>query len=153
MAIYTIGHSTHTQDEFIEILKAYDIELLVDVRSLPGSNYVPHFNQDNMKKWLKESGIVYQHAIDLGGRRNKQKEIDYQLVEGWRNTSFKNYVAFTLSTNYRNALSQLEKETKNLVLMCSEAEPWRCHRLLIANNLVKDKIDVSHIMSKTKTLE
>ena len=76
MDMYTIGHSTHTQEEFISLLKDYDIEVLVDVRSYPGSKYVPQFNQENMEKWLPENDIKYIHMPELGGRRNKNKEID-----------------------------------------------------------------------------
>lgn len=81
MAIYTIGHSTHTQDEFIEILKAYDIELLVDVRSLPGSNYVPHFNQDNMKKWLKKVVLCISMRLILVEDAISKKKL---IINLWR---------------------------------------------------------------------
>ena len=90
MDIYTIGHSTHSSDEFSSLLKSYDIEALVDVRSYPGSNHMPQFNKENIEKWLPESGISYLHMPSLGGRRKKNHEIDESLVNGWRNTSFQN---------------------------------------------------------------
>ena len=81
MDIYTIGHSTHSQEEFIEILKTYDIELVVDIRSYPGSKYVPHFNKENMEVWMPDSGIKYIHMKELGGRRKAAKGIDMHFID------------------------------------------------------------------------
>ena len=74
MEIYTIGHSTHTEKEFSTLLKKYKIELLIDVRSFPGSKYVPQFNKENMEIWLPKEDIKYLHITELGGRRNKNNE-------------------------------------------------------------------------------
>lgn len=155
MTYYTIGHSTHTEAEFIDILKVYKIEVVVDVRTLAGSNYVPQFNQEKMQKWLAKANIDYYHAKGLGGLRNKQKEVAYKLVDGWRNNSFRNYAAYTLTEDYKNALDKVVEKFKNqqIVLMCSEALPWQCHRLLISDSLVYRKHLVKHIMSKDKTIK
>ena len=61
MQIYTIGHSTHTKEEFISLLEAYHIQTLVDVRSYPGSRHVPQFNKEDMEKWVSEAGVKYIH--------------------------------------------------------------------------------------------
>ena len=125
MDIYTIGHSTHSIEEFISLLKTYEIELLVDVRSYPGSNYMPQFNKENMEKWVPENGIEYMHMPSLGGRRKKNHDIDESLVDGWRNTSFQNYAAYSLTKEYEEALGELislEKE-KRVCYMCSESVP------------------------------
>lgn len=148
MNIFTIGHSTHSKLEFLAILKTYDIERLVDVRSYPGSRYMPHFNQENMKQWLPESNIEYFHMPDLGGRRRKNKEIDESIVAGWRHVSFRNYAAYALSNKYDLALDkliQLAKE-KRVCYMCAESVPWRCHRSIISNNLVLKGWTVHHII-------
>lgn len=154
MDIYTIGHSTHSIEEFLSLLKAYGIEELVDVRSYPGSRRLPHFNKENMEKWVSENGIVYTHMPGLGGRRKKNPEIDPALVAGWRNTSFQNYAAYSLTEEYEQALQDLialEKE-KRVCYMCSESVPWRCHRLLVSNNLTLKGLTVHHIMTEKKTI-
>ena len=155
MKAYTIGHSTHTEEEFIALLKLFKIDLLVDVRSLPGSNYVPQFNKENMELCLPESGIEYLHMPILGGRRNKNKLIDQALVSGWRNTSFKNYAGYTLTPEYQKGIDVLKDliKTHTVCLMCSESVPWRCHRIIISNTLVTQSVEVEHIISEKNTIK
>ena len=154
MDIYTIGHSTHSREEFSSMLQSYDIECLVDVRSYPGSNYMPQFNKENMEKWVPESGMVYLHMPSLGGRRKKNHEIDEQLVNGWRNKSFQNYAAYSLTKEYEKAISELThiQRKKRVCYMCSESVPWRCHRLIISNTLAFKGLTVRHIMTEKKTI-
>lgn len=154
MDIYTIGHSTHSSDEFISLLKTYDIKSLVDVRSYPGSNYMPQFNKENIEKWLPENGISYLHMPALGGRRKKNHEIDESLVNGWRNTSFQNYAAYSLTKEYEKAISDLLafQSDKRVCYMCSESVPWRCHRLIVSNTLALKGLTVHHIMTEKKTI-
>lgn len=149
MKIYTIGHSTHTQEEFVALLKECGIEVLADIRSFPGSKYVPQFNKENMEIWLPENNIQYLHLSELGGRRNKSKEIDESFVNGWKNAAFRNYAAYTLTPGYEEGVNRLIKlaEENIVCFMCSEAVPWRCHRLIISNTLVSKGISVYHIMA------
>src|SRR5690606_29532865 len=86
--IYTCGHSTRSWRDFVALLKAYAIEQLIDVRSLPGSNKYPHFNADRMKRNLKTHKIAYQHMPGLGGRRKAQP---VSKNTAWRNKSFRAY--------------------------------------------------------------
>ena len=72
--IYTIGHSTHSIETFIAMLQAFDIQIVADIRSLPGSRKFPQFNQENLKVSLEEVGIQYVHLTDLGGRRKAKKD-------------------------------------------------------------------------------
>lgn len=155
MDIYTIGHSTHSEEEFILLLKKYDIEILADVRSFPGSRYVPHFNKELMEEWLPKSDIKYVYIPELGGRRNKNKEIDESLVAGWDKAAFRNYAAYSLTPEYAEGIEKLiELGKKNRVCyMCSEAVPWRCHRSIISNTLVAKGINVFHIMTLKKTIK
>ncbi|NLB19840.1 MAG: DUF488 domain-containing protein [Clostridium sp.] len=154
MKIYTIGHSTHSKEEFISLLKAYNIQVLVDVRSYPGSRHVPQFNKEDMEKWVAEAGFKYIHLKDLGGRRKSNIEIDATLIEGWNQAAFKNYAGYSLTSEYRDGIEQLIgiASESTVCYMCAEAVPWRCHRLLISNTLVTRGFDVFHIMSKTKTI-
>lgn len=155
MDIYTIGHSTHTEEEFISLLKKYKIEVLVDVRSFPGSKYVPQFNKENMEIWLPKQDIKYIHIAELGGRRNKNKEINELLVNGWRNAAFRNYAAYSLTQGYEKGIERLIKlsEENQVCYMCSEALPWRCHRLIISNTLVSRGIHVHHIMTEDNIID
>lgn len=154
MDIYTIGHSTHNEEEFVSLLESYGIELLVDVRSYPGSNHMPQFNKENMEKWIPKNDIQYKHMPSLGGRRKKNHDIDESLVNGWKNNSFQNYAAYSLTKEYEDALHELialEKE-KRVCYMCSESVPWRCHRLIISNNLSLKGLTVHHIMTEKKAV-
>lgn len=151
MEMYTIGHSTHTEAVFLSFLNKYEIQLLVDVRSFPGSRYVPQFNKENMEIWLPQNNIKYLHLPELGGRRHKDKDIAGSLVDGWKNAAFRNYAAYSLTPGYEagiDRLISLAKENK-VCYMCSEAVPWRCHRLLISNTLVSRGISIYHIISET----
>lgn len=150
--IYTIGHSTHSKEEFLSILQTYEIDLLVDVRAYPGSRYLPHFNQENMRVWLPQSNIEYLHLSDLGGRRRKNISIDESLVAGWRHISFRNYAAYALSSKYQQALHTLMQLAidKRVCYMCAESVPWRCHRSIISNNLTLNGWQVHHIISESK---
>lgn len=154
LKIYTIGHSTHSQEEFIDLLKTYEIDVLVDIRSYPGSRHVPQFNKENMEKWIPEAEIQYIHLKELGGRRKNNKEIDETLVNGWNQIAFKNYAGYSLSSEYQEGIKELMDLAKRqkVCYMCSEAVPWRCHRLIVSNTLVIKGFEVFHIMSKTKTI-
>lgn len=95
MNIFTIGHSTHSLDEFIQMLQSFDIKLLVDVRSYPGSRYLPHFNKENLSAPLKKYGINYTHISSLGGRRRKSSDENNIIMAGWRHIAFRNYACHT----------------------------------------------------------
>lgn len=86
--IYTIGHSIRPIQEFLDILKSFEIDLLVDIRRYPGSRKYPHFNQEALKTSLKAGGIHYQHLISLGGRRTAKKNSSNQA---WKNLSFRGF--------------------------------------------------------------
>lgn len=155
MLIYTIGHSTHTEEDFLSLLKAYEIQTLVDVRSYPGSKYVPQFNKENMEVWIPDTGIKYIHMKELGGRRSLDHSVDESLINGWKSPSFKNYASYSLTEKYEDAITRLITLAKDstLAYMCSEAVPWRCHRLIISNTLIIKGLDVHHIISEKELLK
>ncbi|RRO19404.1 DUF488 domain-containing protein [Saccharopolyspora rhizosphaerae] len=146
--LWTIGHWTCPKEEFLHPLLEHDIELLVDVRSLPGSRRSPQFDADEMTQWLGEVGIDYLHVPELSGRRKRQ-DVDPQLNAGWQHDSFKNYADYTLTEPYRHGLDRLRNlaADQRAVAMCGEPMPWRCHRLLIANNLVALGWTVWHLIA------
>ncbi|MGJ3509992.1 DUF488 domain-containing protein [Enemella sp. A6] len=145
--IWTIGHWVCPQGDFVHTLRAEDIETVVDVRSHPGSRRSPQFGADALRTWLPEAGLDYLHLPELGGRRAKQHEVQPEINAGWQNTSFKNYADYTLTEAYREGLHRLQELAahRNVVIMCGEPMPWRCHRSLIANSLTARGWTVWHL--------
>ncbi len=150
MSVLTIGHSTRSIDEFLKILKSHPIEILLDVRTVPKSRHVPHFNSDALKAALHKQGIEYQHQKKLGGLR---KPIKDSVNLGWRNASFRGFADYMQTDEFWEALQDLIEvfQERRVVLMCAEAVPWRCHRSLIADALLVKKVEVSHIISETSS--
>lgn len=146
--LFTIGHSTHSLKEFIEILHAHNITHLVDVRSIPKSRHVPWFNEKKLKSSLRKEKIAYTHMSKLGGLRRTSKN---SINLGWRNASFRGFADYMQTADFFAALKELnfliKKDT--VAIMCAEAVPWRCHRSLIADAEVVRKIKVLEIFSKT----
>ncbi len=144
--IYTIGHSTHSAEEFIAFLKAHRIECLIDVRTIPRSLYCPQFDQEALKRLLKSEKIGYRHRKELGGFRHAKKD---SINRGWKNKSFRGFADYMLTPAFQKGLEKLEKiaETKRCALMCAEALPWRCHRNLISDALSARKWKVYHIQN------
>ena len=148
--IYTIGHSTHSEEEFLSLLHSFRIDLLADVRSLPGSRRFPHFNKEVIEKSLKDHGILYEHLPQLGGRRKVKKD---STNTAWRNASFRGYADYMESEEYKKAITTLEGLAikKRTAIMCAEAVWWRCHRSLIADDLKLRGWQVMHILGEEKS--
>lgn len=147
-SIYTIGHSTRTSDEFIGLLKAHNVQEVVDVRSIPMSRHNPQFNKKDIALSLRQNGIEYMHIKELGGLRHTTKA---SKNLGWRNSSFRGFADYMGTPDFARGLGLLEKAAKKerTAIMCAEAVPWRCHRSLIADALVKHHWNVFDIMSNT----
>jgi uncharacterized protein (DUF488 family) len=152
ITIWTIGHSTRTIEEFVDLLREHQIETLVDVRHFPGSRRVPHFNKPQLAQTLSAVGIRYEHLLELGGRRAVQPE-SHNLL--WRNASFRGYADYMETRPFRDGIECLLKiaRTGRTAMMCSEALWWRCHRSMIADDLKAKGVRVLHIMSLHKTQE
>ena len=150
--IWTIGHSTRSGEEFIQILTAHEIQLLVDVRSFPGSRRYPQFNRSALSESLELAGIAYKHEPRLGGRRTPRTD---SHNTAWRNASFRAYADHMESEEFRNGvkdLLQVAGEARAAV-MCAESLWWRCHRSLISDYLKAEGHRVVHILDDTKTEE
>jgi uncharacterized protein (DUF488 family) len=151
MKIWTIGHSTRTIDEFISLLQANQIRLLVDVRSLPGSKRYPQFNKETLADSLGKTGIRYDHFPELGGRRKAKPE---SKNTAWRNASFRGYADYMETEELRKGVERLLDLAANAgqaAIMCAEAVWWRCHRSLISDYLKVRGIEVMHILDSNKT--
>ena len=148
-SVLTIGHSTRPLDEFIALLKAHAVTLVIDVRTIPRSRHNPQFNQDSLPESLKKAGIGYIHMPGLGGLRHAKTD---SLNIGWRNASFRGYADYMQTSEFEEqieTLIQLGKEHR-IALMCAEAVPWRCHRSLIADALTVRGIRTEDIMNLTQ---
>ena len=146
--VFTIGHSNRPLDDFLELLGAWDIKLLADVRKLPGSRAHPHFGGAELAKSLK-GRVEYVHFPALGGLRRGRPD---SPNTGWRNASFRAYADYMQTEEFAVALAELltlAAESRTAI-MCAEAVPWRCHRSLIADALVVRGVGVEHILSKTR---
>ncbi|HZZ99577.1 MAG TPA: DUF488 domain-containing protein [Candidatus Paceibacterota bacterium] len=145
--VYTIGHSTREAEEFAEILNAYGVQLLVDVRTVPKSRHVPQFNSDALERTLKEHDIAYLHMTELGGLRHTKKD---SINLAWKNLSFRGYADYMQTPEFEKGVERLIKlaKDKTTAIMCAEAVPWRCHRSLIGDALLVRKIKVIDIMDR-----
>ena len=148
--VYTYGFSNRTWPETLEILHAYKIETLVDVRSLPGSRKYPHFNKEALAETLPAAGIEYIHLRELGGYRKAAHIGD--LNAGWRNASFQNYADYMQTPEFAEGLQELIAifKKKTTVYVCTEAVYWRCHRMLISDALLARGFHPGHIFTSTK---
>ena len=150
--IFTIGHSTRPLEEFVGLLQAYGIRLVVDVRTIPRSRHNPQFNQEKLSAELKKLGIAYVWLKELGGLRHPKPD---SQNTGWRNESFRGFADYMQTPGFEegiNELIKLAKEDGPVAIMCAEAVPWRCHRSLIADALLVRRVRVEHIMTP-KTLK
>lgn len=147
MTIYTVGHSTHPIDQFIEILRAYSIRKLVDVRTIPRSAHNPQFEQRNLAPALAAAQIAYLHVPALGGLRHTTRE---SPNTGWRNKSFRGFADYMQTQEFQQAIDELIQMGKvaPAAIMCAEAVPWRCHRSLIGDALVIRNVQVKDIFTE-----
>jgi uncharacterized protein (DUF488 family) len=146
--IYTVGHSTHTIEYFLELIMAFDVNCIVDVRSVAASRFNPQYNKEAFSNYLKKQGIQYLHFDkEFGARQeapsvlDEENKVDFEKVR--------------LQRSFSEGISRLEKGLEagyNIALMCSEAEPFDCHRFaMVAIGLEKEGFTVKHIL-KDKTV-
>jgi uncharacterized protein (DUF488 family) len=143
--LYTIGHSTRSLDEFMAVLQGHSIQTLVDIRSLPMSRRLPHFNREALGETLAEAGIRYVWLKELGGRRKKIREDSPNLA--LRNDSFRNYADYMLTEDFQRGIAELIRiaEQSRTAYMCAERVYFRCHRMLVSDWLVAHEHEVLHI--------
>jgi len=145
--IFTIGHSTHSLEDFITILKTYAIDEVVDIRTIPRSRHNPQFNFETLPEVLRNKHIGYRHEKGLGGLRHAKKD---SINTAWRNTSFRGFADYMQTEEFAENIEKLAAlaHEKNVVIMCAEAVPWRCHRSLIGDALLIRGFEVTDIYSK-----
>lgn len=145
--VLTIGHSTRSLDELIDLLRHHGVERLVDVRTVPGSRRMPHFSKGSLERALPAHGIEYLHMPELGGLRKPRPD---SIHKAWRNASFRGYADYMQTDEFWRAIARLEElaAERPTAIMCAEAVPWRCHRSLIADALVAKGDEVRHITGR-----
>ena len=141
--IYTIGHSNHQLEFFLELLQAFSIDCLVDVRSMPASAYNPQFNKEVLSRFLKVNAIEYHHyGKEFGARHSdpavldEEGKVDFRLIRK--------------TTAFHSGMQRVKQKTgegKTITLMCSESDPMDCHRFsMISVALEAAGIEVRHIL-------
>lgn len=147
---FTIGHSTRSTEEFLELLRAAEIQLVADVRTVPRSRTNPQFNSDVLSQTLASHRIAYEHIRALGGLRGKSRQTPPSTNSFWSNPSFHNYADYAMTETFRDGLMQLERlgNERRTAIMCSEAVWWRCHRRIITDYLLAAGHPVFHILAK-----
>lgn len=151
VTFFTIGHSTRSLEEFIQILKKHGITRLVDVRTIPRSRRNPQFNQESLPQALQKAGIAYTHLPGLGGLRHARADSNNTA---WENESFRGYADYMQTDEFEhnlNTLIALAQPPEVIAFMCAEAVPWRCHRSLIGDALAVRGFQVMDILSLTSS--
>ena len=145
--IYTIGHSNYEVDEFLKIVTAYGIQIIIDIRSAPYSKYCPQFNKDIIEKVLNNSGIKYLFlGKELGARPDDPTCYEYNRVQ------FDKLKETELYKRGKERLKECANEC-TIALMCSEKDPINCHRTILVSRLLKGEgIEVRHILDESKTV-
>lgn len=152
LTVWTIGHSVRTADDFVSVLRAYDIELVADVRRFPGSRRLPQFGAAALETVLEAAGIGYCSLPALGGRRQPLKD---SPNDGWRVAAFRGYADYLATEEFAGGLMELLMLANGLrtAFMCAEVLWWRCHRRLIADVLVSLGVRVMHIRDEATVEE
>jgi uncharacterized protein (DUF488 family) len=144
--LFTIGHSNHSSEQFLDLLRQHEIEALVDIRRFPSSRTFPHFNRDNLSNELAANDIEYTWIESLGGRRPKAKDF-VSPNTGLRNESFRNYADYMMTDEFRIGMNKLSEiaGAKRTAIMCAESVFWRCHRRLVSDFVLANGGAVQHI--------
>jgi uncharacterized protein (DUF488 family) len=144
-AIHTVGHSTRTIEHLLDLLRAHDIGLVIDVRRWPASRRHPQFHREALAESLTQAGLEYVWRGDLGGFRKARPD---SPNTGWKVGAFRAYADFMLTDEFQQIITEIlhYADAKRAALMCAEALPWRCHRQLIADACLARGWQVRHIM-------
>lgn len=149
---FTIGHSTRSVGEFVNLLKPQEVKLVVDVRTIPRSRTNPQYNSEEFAKALAGFQINYVHIAALGGLRGRTYEIAPDVNAFWENRNFHNYADYAMGKEFRSGLARLREmgHANVSVIMCAEAVWWRCHRRIIADYLIAANEAVLHILGPNR---
>jgi uncharacterized protein (DUF488 family) len=147
---FTIGHSTRSIGEFADLLRNAEVQLVIDVRTVPRSRTNPQYNSEILPKTLSESQIEYEHIAALGGLRGRKRDVPADVNAFWQNQRFHNYADYAMSEDFHSGLIRLRElgHATQCAIMCAEAVWWRCHRRIIADYLIASGEMVFHILGR-----
>lgn len=150
--VWSIGHSTRTLEELVEMLHSFQIEIVADIRSYPGSRRYPQFNKEALEISFPENNIQYVHLKDLGGRRKVNPDSKNTV---WRHVAFRGYADYMETDDFKKGINELNEIAlkQRTAFMCSEAVWWRCHRSMVSDYLKAHGWKVMHIMGIGKEEE
>ena len=146
--IFTVGHSTRSIEEFVDVLRSGPADVVVDVRTVPKSRRNPQYNKDVLGDELSPYQVGYTRIAGLGGLRGKSHDVPPEVNGHWQNQSFHNYADYALSDEFAASLDELLELSCECraAIMCAEAVWWRCHRRIIADYLIARGRTVLHLM-------
>jgi uncharacterized protein (DUF488 family) len=135
MTLHTVGHGTLAGDDLGRLLRAAGIELVVDIRSHPGSRRHPQFARTALERWLPEQDLAYRWEPALGGRRTPRPDTPHTALTV---PAFRGYADHMASPEFAAALDGVLADVADrpTAVMCAESVWWRCHRRLLADATV-----------------
>jgi uncharacterized protein (DUF488 family) len=171
LRMYTLGHSTRSLEELLALLREHGIKRLVDIRRYPGSRRHPHFSREALERSMPEHDVEYVHMPELGGRRKPRGDSPNMAL---RNEQFRAYADYMATREFAEAIDRLLRVPRSssgslgssalseglrgtqeptnsparTAIMCAEAVPWRCHRNLVSDDLVRRGVEVVHIIGR-----
>jgi uncharacterized protein (DUF488 family) len=150
MLLHTVGHSNRPLEELVALLHENGVTHLMDVRSLPRSRHNPQFNSDSLATSLPAQDIGYTHVPALGGMRKPRRD---SINQAWKAASFRGYADYMQTPEFAAAVTALMASARQRpsAIMCAEALPSHCHRMLLADALSVRGVEVRHIMGAGKT--
>jgi uncharacterized protein (DUF488 family) len=150
--LYSVGHSTHSATEFVDILRSAGIARLADIRGFPRSQANPQFNMEVLPATLAAAGVRYVHLPALGGRRPRSTCIDPQINAGWQHQAFHNYADYAMTPAFLAGFSTLLEFAlgEPTAMMCAEAMWWQCHRRIVADYALARGTPVVHLFTVGK---
>jgi uncharacterized protein (DUF488 family) len=153
LPFFSVGHSNRTVEALVHLLRAGEVSMVADIRSIPESRSNPQFGEDVLPDRLAAVGLAYEHIPELGGRRGKSRTVPPEVNGLWDNQSFHNYADYALSASFDTGLHRLRAlgRAQRCAMMCSEAVWWRCHRRIVADHLIALGEQVVHLMGRDRT--
>jgi uncharacterized protein (DUF488 family) len=147
-SFFTIGHSSRDIGEFVALLRASQVRLVIDVRAIPRSRTHPQFNRESLPETLSGFEIGYEYIAELGGRRPQAKGVPPDINGFWENQSFHNYADYAMGSGFHSGFAKLLElgRSRRCAVMCAEAVWWRCHRRIITDYLLAAGEPVFHIL-------
>lgn len=151
-AIFTIGHSTKSIPDFVDLLRRGPADMVVDIRTVPRSRHNPQYNEEVLAAELEPYQIGYRRIAPLGGLRGRSRDVPPEVNAFWENQSFHNYADYALSDDFAAALDDLLElsSERHCAIMCAEAVWWRCHRRIVADYLLERGRPVIHLMGSDR---